>query len=467
MSELTTTRAVSPAPDPCRSSRPRDVRVRDGEEAFVIAERVVGVQAPIQVVWVFDTDPGEESIRQWHTELGHGLLNRRAVAPRVPLARHRWVRAAPPAGPKLQAQTIADDDVQGWLADHLRHTPISPTHGHAWDVAAVLTTSGRRVVSLLASHMACDGRGLRAELQRAVSGECVNTLPDIEVTRGWAGLRADLRDAAGQIVAAATAVGTLVRVAAASRSRDQQKPAPRARRVRPCRREQDREISVVVVDIDRDHWTARARELQGTNNSLFAAVLAGVVRRAEEVPEDAELALCVVVDRRSADDDRANAAGGVWIRVRGPQTPERGLAEIRHAVKAQLIDYAESGRRDGAEELHALVRLVPGALMKRVVGSFPAPDTTLSNLGVITDDILTIGGVAASSHFIASASRGLSSQGRRRYARPYVTAFCNEYADRVTLVVCGLHPDFYGDRDQLQRWIDEEVRVWGLTATPW
>lgn len=442
-------------------------RVTGADESYLLAEDLFGLGAPIQFLWVFDRDPGEAALWRLRDQLAAGQLNRRVRRTRIPIARDRWIRSDVVPELLLGSSPIADDGIGEWMDERVRDSALRPADGEGWRLESTLTESGRRAVSLLVSHMISDGQGVYVALAAAHAGTSVNTLPTREQTGGGAGIRADLADAARQLAAAAKA-GAVIAGALWKQRRDADTttPVPTSAPLPVHPEAGGADTTLATADVDKTQWLARAAEYGGTSNSLFTAVLGGVVQRSGYPVPTPAMRLCIAVSRREENDDRANASGGVWIRVPGEITPDRGLAEIRALSKQAFIDYAESGATALADNLQPVVRLLPKRLIAKMMQSIPGPDTTVSNLGVVPPTTLELGGVTATSFGIRAIMQGRPPSHRRTLG-PAVAAWAVEYGDKVTITFFGIHPDHFGDTDVLRKQIGEELTAWGLDHRIW
>ena len=447
-------------------------RLAGADESYLLSADLFGLGAPIQFSWVFgaDTDPGSGAVAELRLALARGPLNRAVARTRVPAARDRWVRSAVTVIP-TRTENIADDEVSDWLDRRLRTARLDPAEGSAWRLDDAVTDDGRRVVSLLVSHMVTDGQGVYRALDAAASGLAAD-LPVAGTARGVRAIRDDIADAARQLGNAAKAVRIVAAEAVSgllpSGGAGPARPAPAHSHHLP---DQDcPDTTLAIVDVDREAWHRRAQDHGGTANSLFVAVLAGIVARAG-VPvgetDEALTKVCIAVSRRGDDtDDRANASGGVWIRVRGAVEPRMDLSAIRSQSKRAFVEYAASGADRTADNLQAIVRLLPGTLIGKLMRSIPGPDTTVSNLGVAPGSALTIGGRAASQFAIRAIMLGVPPSARRRQG-PAIAAWAVEYHDRITLTFFGINPDHFGDPELLHKLIGTELAAWGVPGTSW
>ncbi len=439
-------------------------RVTGPDESYHLAERLFGLSAPIQFLWVFTTDPGDSEVLRLRDQLSAGPLNRKVRRATVPFARDRWVRVDDVPDVAIDDKPIGDNDIASWLDTRVREGELAPAAGRGWRLDAARTRSGKLVLSLLVSHMISDGEGVYAALAAAQAGTSQNRLPTRAETGGRGGRRADVVDAAGQLLAAARALRIL---GGALRNRTKT-PSPSRRAAPSTELSPDApgpDTTLVILDVDRERWAGTAREHGGTTNSLFTAVLAGLVQRTD-IPVADQLRVCMAVSKRESGDERANASGGVWIRIDGPVSPQRGLADIRALSKQAFIDYADADSDTMADNMQPVVRLLPGRLIGKLMQSVPGPDTTVSNLGVVPPGALRLGTETAESFGIRAIVRGRPIANRRAQG-PAVAAWAVEYGDKVTITVFGIHPDHFGDVGTLRAQIGEELSSWGLPYTFW
>ncbi|GAC69768.1 hypothetical protein [Gordonia soli] len=458
-------------------------RVSGADESYLLAEQFFGLRAPIQFIWSFADDPGFDAVVDLRDRLAEGALNRAVVGARVPGARHRWVRAHSIPSLDKADQAISDEEIGAWADERLRQSRLAPADGHGWRLDTVSVIGGGRVVSLLVSHMIADGEGVYRALAAARSADPSSAALPERHDDAESAMRGDARDALRQVGAAGRALRQLVRAATAARRRpDGTDPTPAPTGVGEPTAQQvspqpapvvrvgaglvDPEPTLAILDLDRDELHKRAAEHGGTANSLFTAVLAGVMRRSS-YPVDGPLRVCMAVNTRAGDaDDRANASGGVWIRLPDPVEPADGLSMIRALSKRAFADYAATGADQVADNLQPVVRLLPRPVVRRLMQSVPGPDTTVSNLGVAPADVLIIGDSRPSSFAIRAIMQGRPAANRREQG-PALAAWAVEYGDRVTLTFFGIHPDHFGDVDHVREIVGAELAEWGLGHRWW
>ncbi|WP_256988892.1 hypothetical protein [Rhodococcus sp. 05-2255-1e] len=452
-------------------------RVTGSDESYLLAEDLFGMAAPMQFAWVFDDDPGQAAIEMLGARLAQGALHRAVRRTKVPAARHAWVRSTQP--PQVFVDNEIDDDAIGeWTEAAVRRSDLAPAEGRGWRLETTTTTGGRRVVSLAVSHMIADGQGVYLALAAAAGPATTRSLPD--ALGGVQEIRDDLLDGVDQVRSAAMSVRTLL--AELVRARKQKSTAvapttgvgeapPFQKPPRPpdsgaAPENAGTKTTLVNVNIDRNTWLQRAADHGGTSNSLFTAILAGIVQ-ASAYPVGDRLRVCIAVNRREgATDERANASGGVWIRLDKPVVAGGDLSPIRTLSKSAFTSYAESGADRAADNLQPLVRLLPGWLVGRLMRAIPGPDTTVSNLGIVPDEVLTLGGREASWFTVRAVTLGTPAT-QRRIQGPGVAAWLVEYGDRITLAFFGIHPEHFSDEAALRALITDQLSAWDLPHTFW
>jgi hypothetical protein len=441
------------------------LRVSGPDEAFLLAEEKLGFRTPIQFCWVLDDDPGLEAIERYAESLSTGLLHRAISRRRFPAARRRWVSSR--VQPRIIVGARIDDaEIGAWADNLLRSADLRPAQGLGWRVHTTTTTRGRRVVVLLLSHLIADGEAIMRALVAAADGE-TTALADPDTARGARALAEDARDSARQIRSAARSVRAVARDARQRRRERREGTAPVVpnRPPSPPPTYDPYRATLAIVDVDRDLWHAQARQYGGTGNTLFTALVCGLVRRSG-YPVGDQMRVSVAVSKRGGPEDlRANASGGIWLRVGEPQESPADLDYLRGLSRQAFAEYAKTGT-DVPDDLQSLVRLMPRRVLTTALRSVPAPDVSVSNLGVLDDRVRTIAGVPASSFVLRlmvqdTAGEDVAMPG------PGLSAWIVEYGSTVTLSFAAFSPEYYGDEDHLAKLLSAELSAWGLDHRFW
>lgn len=442
------------------------LRLSGPDEAFLLAEEKLGFGTPIQFCWVLDDDPGPGAIDGFAAALSRGPLQRSVSRRRVPGARRRWVRSTMEPRVILGAR-IDDAAIGAWADAVLRAADLAPTAGRGWQVHTTTTTADRRVVVLLVSHLIADGEAIMRALA-AVSGSPAGSPPDPGTATGARAVGQDIGDSARQLrLAARSAAGA----ARASRARRRaSRLAPPAAPVtptptRPAPTYDPYRSTLAIVDLDRTQWHSRSAAYGGTANTLFTAVVRGLVSRAG-YPVGDELRMSVAVSKRGGPDDlRANASGGVWLRIPGPAESPGPLDALRAQCRSAFADYAKSGT-DVPDDLQSLIRLMPRRALKAALRAVPSPDVSVSNLGVLDERVRTVAGVPASSFVLRLMVRDTAGE-IPVLPGPGLSAWIVEYGDTVTLSFAAFCPDHFGDGPRFAELLGAELSAWGLDHRFW
>jgi hypothetical protein len=103
----------------------------------------------------------------------------------------------------------------------------------------------------------------------------------------------------------------------------------------------DLELPPVTMQTDAALWDARARELNGSSNTLFVAFAARLAHRIGRVhPDGTTVTVVLPVSERGVDDDRANALTSITLDV-DCQTVADDMTKLRAEVKTRLRSLAE------------------------------------------------------------------------------------------------------------------------------
>jgi hypothetical protein len=182
------------------------------------------------------------------------------------------------------------------------------------------------------------------------------------------------------------------------------------------------ELPSVTMQTDAVAWDARARELNGSGNTLFVAFGARLAHRIGRVhPDGSTVTIVLPVSERGADDDRANALTSITIEV-DSQCVADNMSGVRAAVKGRLTSLAEQ-----PNEMLAglpLIPFTPQWLVRKTEGIAMASGQLpvgCSNLGSIDAVVGRIDGADASEVSMRLAEQGIT---RRRVEDSHGQLFC-------------------------------------------
>ncbi|MGZ8179322.1 hypothetical protein ACXVUM_15440 [Williamsia sp. SKLECPSW1] len=442
---------MPPAPD----------RLGGTDEAYLLLESTVGVVAPMQVVVILSGDPGPGVAQRLCDRLVAGPLDRSVRVPLVPGARPAWVRPVGAASARQDAP-IVSTDLHEWATRRMAQAPVDVVGARGWEVATVVDATGRRAISVVASHVLADGRRFVETVAAAVGDhDEVHTAPVVVTEPDGIGagrrLVRDVVDAGAAAVDAGRALARLVR------DRGDASPTAAGTAERPADASTTPTLSIGeepahrAVTLDRARWHATAREHGGTATTLLVAVGAALARRSGVVGARSGAAspvrVSLAVDRR-ADDDllTANTAAGVALRLDDALDPAAGLSGVRAAVRAALAD------PPGTDDVARVARILPRPVLARMVAAIPGPHVSVSHLGPAPAPLTAWEGVAAEEVFVRAAARA-TTPALARTMMPGLAVWAVEYGDAITVTLCACDP---AGRDDIDRVLDEELCGWGL-----
>ena len=442
-------------------------RLGSADATYEFLRRALGWSVVLQVVWTFDDEIPAETLVSMHKWLGQGRLHRRLAAAKVPGARPRWVPAGALPEPVVDHIPVPDAQIGSWAGNEMMGVDLDAGAGRCWRLRTAPTVSGGTVLSLCALHLVADGRTLVRAAGEAMAHSTV-TAPD--VAAGDLGdLLSDTKDALAQVVSASAAVlgagaGVLADMVGMRRGDE---PAvidnrpPRAERAARAPRASPEWATVSVPTAD---WDTVARAHGGTANSLYIAVVSGLLRSSRYASPGDPIKVGVPVDVRAAADDSSNATAGVSVMLTGDPVPGGSLVSIRRSCKEAFA--ALSRRRTARGDLTSLVWLLPATwLIGAVSAGNGMPDAMVSNLGEIDERATRLGGVTARRIAFRGMAQGVDPALGYRFGDG-VQSWLLRGDDEVTFCVAGFDESVFGG-GRLRRLLADELAAWQLTHDIW
>lgn len=460
----------NPIEDNSRAFRPVPdlVRFTVGDAPWWLLYRAAGWSVVQQMVWDFPEEVNPESLRRFNDALCHGRLHRQLVEPRVRGARPYWVRAPRPVPLVLDEQRIADDAVADWALDELRGVRLDPDEGRCWRLRAAVTETGRTVVSLCTLHMVADGKARVAAVAEALAAvERGDRMIPPKVPHPVASRSSDVVDAARQLSAACAGILRAVKADIRTVEDERQPLDSRAPRSPLAERAPAATPVWTTATVPTADWDEVARSHGGTANSLYIAVVSGLLRAGGYTAPDNQIKVGIPVAARTDEDhDRGNAVAGVSIYLSPVPAPVMDLGVIREECRRAYKALA-GGRR--ATEVHLVPLgwfLPPSLITKRGAPEASYPDAMASNIGDLPPEVCTVGGVRASAVTVRGVPQGVDSEGRLRYGEG-IHAWMARTETNVTFTLCGFDEQHFVDDDTLRRLLAEELTAWGLPHRIW
>jgi hypothetical protein len=392
-----------------------DNRLALMDQGFFAGQRAAGQNEVMQVVWVYEHALDFDGLRRVHRNLGHGLLGRRIERSPLPFGRHRWV--ADRESPDIDIAECARPraELSDW-ADERAQLPIDPERGPGWHLGVLPLTDGSTAVSLVTSHYLLDGLGFCAAIVEAILGHTHD--PGYPPPRSRTRLSAVVQDArqtardAPQIARALVAAAKLARKQASRRHDTGESPASRPVTHRADEGDAPVVVPGVTISVDLDDWDARAKDLDGTSNTLAAALTAklGECMGRRRHSDGAVTVQLVMSDRADGDDPRAMAVSIARVSV-DPTRATTDLSDARADIKQALNTRRETP--DESLQLAPLIPFTPKRTWERgVVATLADPDRPVvySNLGDVGSIVSLLDGTHCEYAFARGTRQHVTQQ---------------------------------------------------------
>ncbi|WP_439032479.1 hypothetical protein [Gordonia terrae] len=473
-----------------RTGRRAGGKIDDGERLasedapFWFVTPALGWSVVLQIVWVLDDEVSLEALTAMNAALGRGRLHRMLVPPTVFGARPRWVDA--PDSPQLAADThpVAAADIDAWATAEMSTVPLDAEGARCWRLRAAPTEGGGTVVSLCTLHVVTDGRGMLAAAAEAAAAAGVpltapavtskptdvarrsgSPTPDPAPPTGWRRRRrADLADAGSQALAVVTG---LVRAALERRQSGGLEPDPRPVRPPIAERSPAARSTWATATVPAVEWDRVAAEHDGTSNTMFIAVVTGLLRSSGHAPLPKPIKVGVPVDRREGEEDtRSNAIAGVSVFLTDDPVAGGDLGGIRAACKAAFVRLSQ-GRRAPHIHLRPLAWFLPPSVIVKVVSAGNGmPDAVISNLGDVPPEAMVIGGVPVRKVAFRGMAQGVDPAAVHRFGDG-VQSWMVRTRDQVTFTVLGCDETSFPSDAVVADLLDRELDAWGLSHEIW
>ncbi|QHD85486.1 hypothetical protein GR168_08900 [Gordonia sp. JH63] len=489
---MTTTKSpMAEQPDAGRAPGLRGLaaRLRD-ERAAIRGERLTSEDAPfwfvtpalgwsvvLQLVWVFDEEVSIETLTAMNAAFARGRLNRMLVVPDVVGARPRWVAAPDAPGLAADSRPVPEAEIDDWATAEMSSVPLDAEGGRCWRLRSAPTASGGTVVSLCALHVVTDGRGMLAAAAEAASASEVPLARDADRASGadpaattrppvsWRRQRiGDLADAGSQ---AGAVLAGLVRAALERRKAGGPEPDPRPVRAPIAERSPAADFTWATATVPATDFDRVAAEHDGTANTLFIAVVTGLLRSSGHAPLPNPIKVGVPVDRRESEaDTRSNPIAGVSVYLTDEPVAGGDLGGIRAACKAAFVRLSE-GRRAPHIHLRPLAWFLPPAVIVKLVSAGNGiPDAVISNLGDIPPEATVLGGRSARKVAFRGMAQGVDASVGQRFGDG-VQSWLVRTRDQVTFTVLGCDETSFPSDAVVADLLDRELTAWGLPHEIW
>ncbi|MBE7193349.1 MAG: hypothetical protein INR66_12805 [Gordonia polyisoprenivorans] len=433
----------------------RPERLTVDDDLFLRMEHALGVPVVNQAIWRLPgrIDPGE--FAALGRTLSCGRLAR--LVDRTPFPqRDRWIHTRAAGAHEFCEKAIAAHEIPAW-ARRQAEVGVDAVVGPAWRLTAVyVDDTGETAVSWVNSHVTADGGAVITGIEEAVAGET------FDVTDARAGVGDTVREGARTLLCAADAARRLLMSRPATLTRP---PAPPVEPVPAIGQPGVPSPSPsVVVTVDESEFDSAATAVGGTANTLFTALVIGVLEATGRVADGDEIPIGLPVSTRTPGDRRANATTGATALYRLSAARRRDLRPLRAASKAAFA--AVSDEPGALELLGRIAQPLGDTIVRRLATDARAPLCLASNLGTLGGAFAGLGFRRPGPVAMRSMTLGATTEALRRMDGG-ISGWSSRSAGVVTLCLTALDPVRVPDEPTLSGLVAEELERWRLPATLW
>ncbi|GAA4659248.1 hypothetical protein [Gordonia humi] len=218
----------------------------------------------------------------------------------------------------------------------------------------------------------------------------------------------------------------------------------------------------IAVTVDVDNFDRVAVRAGGTPNSLFVALVVGVLAASGRVVDGEDVPVELPVSLRGTDDLRANATAAASAVT--PAGRYDDLSELRRACREAYVRRERTTSPMAATVVVA--QALPDRLIARIADGVGAPLCLASGLGALPDTVASLGGAAAGPVMMRAATVGASAA-RIAGLGGGVSGWCTRGPAVVTICLGSLDPVAVPDRSRLAELFGDELAKWDLSASVW
>lgn len=445
------TNAAHPTSMSAAPGRPE--RLTPDDDLFVRMEHAMGLPVINQAVWRLPTRLDPARFTELGAALTHGRMSRLVVRCAFPL-RDRWVHT-PDAGRHAFADEQIDAaDGAGWALAQA-NLGIDSVTGPSWRMSAITTRdTDETFVSWVSSHVIGDGGAVITGIGEVLDGI------GYDATDADPGMLDTVREGADALRTSAVAAYRL------ARHRTRPAPLPRPTAPDPAVSAEDwgGVSPTVIVTIPEGTFDAVAQRAGGTANTLFTAIVIGILEASGAVADGDEIPVNLPVSTRIPGDRRANASTGVTARVRVSPALRADLTPLRTASKTAFA--SATGAPSSLALLGRLAQPLGDSIVRRLAADSRAPLCLASNLGTLDAGFAGLGTGLPGSVAMRSMTVGASRDVLRRMAGG-ISGWSSRSAGHITLCITALDPDRVANTATLTSLVAEELSRWDLRGSFW
>lgn len=410
---------------------------------FLRSHRGLGTPIAMQGLWRTEEAVDPLVLSAIHHRLAHGPLGRRVVRSQVPGARPRWQPNTTALPLTYSADVIATQQLLDWADTQAPN--LDPSTGPGWRLSAVRLDDGGTLISLVASHVLADARGLVLAVDHAMSGK-----PTAATSRSsdWA----DARRQWGIVLGGtARALGGLIA------HPDRRATLTPVRAPHPPRGENHAQFETpsAILSIPSAEWERVAVKNGGSVNSLFVSVVAEILWSSRGTRSPIQVSL--PIDTR-AGDDVGNAMAMTEVTV----APTDSLADIRANCR---IAYANP-MTSPAGFPEELLQVLPRRLAHKLAEGAGERDVLCSNIGTLPARLAQVGTHTTAGIATRALHPGITSEHLNRL-RTKLSGYLCRVGDTQMLSLVSLDPQHVLSSSALRELALGELARRGVSCQAW
>ncbi|KAF0970842.1 hypothetical protein [Gordonia sp. YY1] len=429
-------------------------RLTPDDDLFLKMDAVLDLPVVTQTLWRFPGTIDVDAIASVAERLHRGRLGRLVGGRRGP-GRAYW-RYTPDAGHfAIDTEPLPAGGEEAWGRTRALD-PLDIVNGPSWRLSVARTVDDASVVvSLTIAHVIADGGAGTCAIV-----EAVNSTPYLAGTTP--GIADDVLDAADLLRTAGT---TAYRVWRESRGGSPESPARVTGNPAPdtdlAGAEATPNVTVLIPHAD---YAAAATSRGGTDNSLFAALMVGILKRCGRVSDGDVVPVSLPVSTRTDGDRRANATSGATAFVEVAPGRYEDLTDVRVACKEAYGRLTE--KSSAVANSAVILQAVNDSIARRLAANATTPLCLASNFGPMPDEFVTLGtGTRATMAIRAVTVTEDVTQLRDR--KGGISGWLGINDDHVMLSVSSLDPVRIPDASMMRSLLTDELAAWGLHGTGW
>lgn len=428
-------------------------RLTTDDDLFVRMEHALGLGVVNQCLLHLRSGVDPVAFARFGERLCGGRASRLVVR-RPPPCRDAW-RYTPTAGSvEFLPESVPSAHATAW-ADRQATFALDSVSGPSWRLAAAQCADGPGTyVSFIATHATGDGRTQVTAIADALAGADYDT--DIAAPCVFS----DLSDGVRTAFRAARAA-----LRAATAERSGRSPSDAASTPRPAtvtQHSDERLPASAMVTMDHAEFVHAAQVRGGSVNSLFVAMMVGLLERSGMISPDDVVPVSLPMSSGQQDDRRANATTGATAHVRVDDERYSDLSPIRRACRDAYA--AIESTTNAVTTLSTIAQALGDGTVRRLAAGMSTPLCLASNVGALTPAFASLGTDRPGE--VVMRAMTSNPTGLRGHEGGISGWLCIS-GDIVSLAVSTLDPRLVGGSAGMRSLVGAECAAWELRESDW